>query len=259
MTRAFAKVYALALFVPLAFGIGACSKKKPETTPKARAGQATGNVVVSSKGAKMAKCTPPPGTRIITLDLNRDKRRDRWLVVDTQNVKVCHEMDTDYDGKRDLSIQYFNDGLTPRIIWWDLDYDGVWDQVLYNRPDGTKKRVEIRPYPPRPKERKSGKWTPTVWKYYTNIKGKGTVISRIEMDKDRNGFKDYWERYEEGALKEVSWADPNDTDEKPKHWIETPEEGKDKGYGGKDEPPKSPKTDPKTSPKAEKKRSTRRK
>ena len=59
------------------------------------------------------------------------------------------------------------------------------------------------------------------------------------MDKDRNGYKDYWERYEGGILREVSWANAGDTDEKPKHWIESPEEGQDKGYGGQDEPKKA--------------------
>lgn len=227
----------LAAGLSLAIATG-CSKKKPErTTPRARsAATASGrSVQVSAKGAKMLKCRARAGTRIVTLDLNRDKKRDRWILMDTKTGrKLCHEMDTDYDGKRDLSIAYFDDGITPRVIWWDLDYDGVFDQVLYNRPDGSKKRVEIRPYPPKPSERGKG-WKPTIWKYYRTYKGKGAVIDHIEMDKDRNGYKDYWERYEDGRLSEVSWANPGDTDEKPKHWIEAPEEGQDKGFGGKDE------------------------
>ena len=66
------------------------------------------------------------------------------------------------------------------------------------------------------------------------------LLERVEMDKDQNGYKDYWERYDEGVLKEVSWADPGDTDEKPKHWIEAPEEGQDKGFRGDDEKGESP-------------------
>ncbi|MFH2010351.1 MAG: hypothetical protein ABI333_27380 [bacterium] len=231
MTRLFSTALAL-LF---AAGLSACEKDKKKTTPDPEERRAA-SVVMSSKGAKMAKCKRTSDSRMVTLDLNRDKKRDRWLLLDAGNRKICHEMDTDFDGNPDISITYFNDGLTPRVVWWDLDYDGTWDQVMYNRPDGTKERVEIRPYPTSPKEKKSTEWKPLVWKYYRNIKGRGTIVDRIEMDKDRNGYKDYWERYEDGKLREVSWANAGDTDEKPKHWIESPEEGQDKGYGGQDEP-----------------------
>ena len=57
----------------------------------------------------------------------RDKKRDRWILWSKKNLKVCHEMDINFDGKRDLSIRYYDDGITPRTVWWDLDYDGVWD------------------------------------------------------------------------------------------------------------------------------------
>lgn len=246
MTR-FAFLIGLPLTILLTLSVGGLTtgcdekNKKKKTTPKERVRpRAQGSVQVSSKGAKLLKCKQTEGTRIVTLDLNRDKKRDRWLLIaDKDGRKVCHEMDTDYDGKRDLSITYYDDGVTKRRIWWDVDYDGYWDQVMYNRPDGTKERVEIRPYAPQPEERKAGEWNPTVWKYYRVVKGKGTVIDRIEMDKDRNGYKDYWERYENGKLAEVSWADPGDTDEKPKHWIESPDEGQDKGFRGKDEPGKA--------------------
>lgn len=224
---------AMAMILALVF-VGCDKKKKKDTTPEARA-RKSGSVVMSSKGVKMAKCKKGKNARMVTLDLNRDKRRDRWLLLGAGNVKICHEMDTDFDGKPDLSIRYFDDGITRAVVWWDLDYDGVWDQVMYNRPDGTKKRVEIRPYPKVKGKKASKEWKPLVWKYYRNIKGKGTVIDRVEMDKDRNGYKDYWERYEGGVLREVSWANAGDTDEKPKHWIEAPEEGKDKGYSGTDE------------------------
>jgi hypothetical protein len=233
----------LAMALLLSAALVGCGDKKKKTTPDPRA-RKSGSVVMSSKGAKMAKCKKTANMRMITLDLNRDKKRDRWLLLTAGNRKVCHEMDTDFDGKPDLSIRYFDDGITRAIVWWDLDYDGVWDQVMYNRPDGTKKRVEIRPYPKlKGKGAKASKaskeWKPLIWKYYRNIKGKGTVIDRVEMDKDRNGYKDYWERYEGGVLREVSWSDPGDTDEKPKHWIEAPEEGKDKGFSGQDEPKKA--------------------
>ncbi len=240
----------LAFASVLTFALVGCDKnKKDKTTPDPRA-STKGSVVMSSKGAKMSKCKKSAETRMVTLDLNRDKIRDRWLLLDAANKKVCHEMDTDFDGKPDLSIRYFDDGLTRAIVWWDLDYDGVWDQVMYNRPDGTKKRVEIRPYPKKKGKKASKKWKPLIWKYYRNIKGKGTVIDRVEMDKDRNGYKDYWERYEGGVLREVSWSNAGDTDEKPKHWIEAPEEGKDKGYRGKDEDKKTKAKDKK--PKARK-------
>ncbi len=229
----------LAMLVALVLAVTGCdSKKKKKTTPEAAARRSS-SVVVSSKGAKLAKCKKTPETRIVTLDLNRDKKRDRWILLDAANKKVCHELDTDYDGKPDISIRYFDDGITHAVIWWDLDHDGVWDQVMYNRPDGTKKRVEVRPYPTVKGAKASKKWKPLIWKHYRNIKGKGTVIERLEMDKDRNGYKDYWERYEDGQLREISWANPGDTDEKPKHWIEAPEEGKDKGFNAKDEPTKS--------------------
>ncbi len=240
----------LALALILAVALMGCDKDKKKTTPDDPGARKSGSVVVSSKGAKMAKCTKTGNMRMITLDLNRDKKRDRWLLVRPGNRKVCHEMDTDFDGKPDLSIRYFDDGITRAVIWWDLDHDGVFDQVMYNRPDGTKKRIEIRPYPTVKGKKASNKWKPLIWKYYRNIKGKGTVIDRVEMDKDRNTYKDYWERYEGGVLREVSWANAGDTDEKPKHWIEAPEEGKDKGYGGQDEPKKTKPTDKK--PKARK-------
>lgn len=231
------KLGLLLVLVPIVCLLGTgCEKgKKSRTTPKASDPEGPTPLQLSSKGEVMLKCKQEAGTRIVTLDLNRDKKRDRWILFDKGGKKLCHEMDTDYDGKRDLSITYFDDGVTARIIWWDLDYDGEWDQVMYNRPDGTKERVEIRSHAPTPQERKSGEWKPTVWKFYRNVKGKGTVIERVEMDKSRNGYKDYWERYEDGVLQEVSWADPSDTDERPKHWIEAPEEGKDKGYRGEDE------------------------
>lgn len=241
----------LALALIFTVALVACDKKKKDkTTPDNPRARNSGSVVMSSKGAKMAKCKKTADTRMITLDLNRDKKRDRWLLLGAGNRKVCHEMDTDFDGKPDLSIRYFDDGITRAVIWWDLDFDGVWDQVLYNRPDGTKKRVEVRPYPKKGKAKASNEWKPIIWKYYRNIKGKGTVIDRVEMDKDRNGYKDYWERYEGGVLREVSWANAGDTDEKPKHWIEAPEEGKDKGYSGGDEPKKTKPADKK--PKARK-------
>ena len=127
---------------------------------------------------------------------------------------------------RDVNLDY-------AVCHYDFNYS-IPDRIMEAYPG----RVEIRPHPPTPKEMKAG-WKPTIWKYYRNIKGKGTVIDRIEMDKDRNGAKDYWERYEDGVLKEVSWANPGDTDEKPKHWIEAPEAGQDQGYRGRDEPKKA--------------------
>jgi hypothetical protein len=223
------------LALPLG-GLGGCNKGKGEdTTSKSKLPEPTPPIELSSKGEKMEKCRQHPNYRMVTLDLNRDKKRDRWLLYSPDGRKLCHEMDTDYDGKRDVSIAYYDDGVTPKVVWWDLDYDGVWDQVMYNRPDGAKERVEILGYTPTPAERKSVEWKPMIWKYYRTYKGKGALIERVEMDKDRNGYRDYWERYEEGVLKEVSWANPGDTDEKPKHWIESPEEGRDIGFRGSDE------------------------
>jgi hypothetical protein len=219
----------------LALALDACAKPKEQTTPRARTdeGPRPVRIVAKSDGSGMLNCETPAGSRIITLDLNRDKLTDRWVLVDKDGKKLCHEMDQNFDGKRDVTMIYFDDGTTVRTLWWDLDYDGVFDQVMHNRPDGSKERVEIQPFPPKPGEKKGFK--PSIWKYYHSYKGKGTLLERVEMDKDQNGYKDYWERYDEGLLKEVSWADPGDTDEKPKHWIEAPEEGQDKGFRGDDE------------------------
>ncbi len=220
-------------------GMGACSKKKKQkTTPKAgqvkaRRGPRFMLSVVRKKGAKTLVCEVPEGGKLVTYDLNRDPKQqiDIWKVFRADGTVACREQDLNFDGKRDLVVKYYKTGAR-REVWLDTDWNGKFDLVMYLRPDGTLDRVEMDT---------NGDGKIDVWKRYRMNKENVNVPYTVARDRDYDGYRDYWERYDEkGRIDEVSWTDEGATDEKPKYWLSRPAE-----IEAKKEPTSEPREPPK--------------
>lgn len=218
----------LFLLLPLAatinFTSGCDKSKKGKTTPKSdKKAQQTGpkfKLSVVNKGdVKLLKCKIPQDGKVVTFDIDRDKEKniDIWKVFRKDGSLACREMDLNYDGKRDLIIEYYDNGKDPKQMWQDQDFNGHFDIVLHLRPNGTLEKTEMD-------TNSDGKID--LWKKYRINRDKENVVFSVIRDRDHDGYKDYWERYDEsGTIDEVSWTDSGDTSEKPKYWKTNPSPG----------------------------------
>ena len=82
------------------------------------------------------------GDQVIrTYDLNRDGKPDDWKhfkLVPGENgqmreVMIERDLDTNFDGKVDLTTYYDDDGVRVKEIY-DLDFDGKPDVIWLHRP-----------------------------------------------------------------------------------------------------------------------------
>ena len=213
---------ALCVAVPLLLGpLSGCDKKKKKTTPEGKKkaqkrGPKFKMTVVNKKNVTLIKCQKPTGGKVITFDINRDKAKniDIWKVYRKNGSLACREMDLNFDNKRDLVIEYYRNGVDRRVMWQDQDFDGKFDIVMHLRPDGTLEKTEMD-------TNSDGKID--LWKSYRINRDKDNVVFKVVRDRDYDGFKDYWERYDEsGTIDEVSWTDSGDNTEKPKYWLSNP-------------------------------------
>lgn len=222
MNRIKKQLFFALLMAPLVIGqMAGCDKKKKKTTPKnKKAAGKTGPkfkmTVVHKKNVSLIKCQKPTDGKIITFDINRDKKKniDIWKVYRKDGSLSCREMDLNYDNKRDLVIEYYKNGVSRRVMWQDQDFDGKFDIVMHLRPDGSLEKTEMD-------TNSDGKID--LWKSYRINRDKDNVTFKVTRDRDYDGYKDYWERYDEsGTIDEVSWTDSGDASEKPKYWLSNP-------------------------------------
>lgn len=204
-------------------GSGCSKKKKKKTTPEGARASTSRKAprsrrirVVHSKNVTLLKCQQEEGGRVVTYDLDRDRKVtiDMWKVYRKDGTVSCREMDLNFDGKRDQIVFYYGDGASPREIWQDQDFDGKFDIVLHLRADRSLAQVELD-------TNSDGKMD--TWKHYRLNADKKNNVFRVARDRDHDGYKDYWERYDEnGNIEEVSWNDEGSKDEKPKYWLSSP-------------------------------------
>lgn len=134
-------------------------------------------------------------TMVRTYDLNHDHKPDDWktykLVHDPQDptktteVLVKRELDTNFDGKIDVTTWYDEDGSKVKEAF-DLDYDGKVDVI-----DTYEKNVLVR------KQTLRGGPGNQVAFY------EGGKKVRVERDARGAGKVDTWEYYEGGKLQRV--------------------------------------------------------
>ncbi len=213
--------------VALLYATGCSKSKKKKTTPDTQKTEQTGPrfqlSVVQGDESSLLRCKVPEGGRLVTFDINRDKDKniDIWKVFRADGTLACREMDLNFDGSRDLIIKYYDNGRDPRVIWQDQDFNGKFDIVLYIRPDGTLEKTEMD-------TNSDGKID--LWKEYRINRDKENVVFSVTRDLDHDGYKDYWERYDEnGVIDEISWTDSGDTSEKPRYWMTNPAPGDQAG------------------------------
>jgi hypothetical protein len=205
----------------MSVGWAACDKKKKKkTTPNekksARKGPRFKLTALHGQKVSLIKCKKPTDGKVVVFDINRDAKKnpDIWKVFRKNGTLACREMDMNYDGKRDLVIQYYRNGLDRQTMWQDQDFDGKFELVMYLRPDGTLEKTEMD-------TNSDGKID--VWKSYRINRDKDNVVFKIVQDRDYDGYRDYWERYDEsGTIDEVSWTDSGDQSEKPRYWLSNP-------------------------------------
>jgi hypothetical protein len=211
-----------AVALSLASTWAACDKdKKKKTTPKAgKKSEKTGPkfklTALHGRKVSLIKCKKPTGGKIVVFDINRDPKKDIdiWKVFRKNGSLACREMDMNYDGKRDLVIEYYRNGLDRKTMWQDQDFDGKFDIVLHLRPDGSLEKTEMD-------TNSDGKID--LWKSYRINRDKNNVVFKVVRDRDFDGYRDYWERYDEsGTIDEVSWTDSGDKSENPRYWLSNP-------------------------------------
>ncbi len=154
---------------------------------------------------------------IRTYDLNRDGKADDWKTFkvmpgaegQTHEVMIERELDTNFDGKVDLTTFYDDDGTRTKEIY-DLDFDGKPDVIdLYEH--GVLVRKEMY---------QTHREKPDATGYY-----EGGKKVRVERDTKGNGKIDTWEYYEAGKLSRI--GEDIDGDGLVDHWIKAKSEDGD--------------------------------
>ncbi|MRG90933.1 hypothetical protein [Polyangium spumosum] len=117
-----------------------------------------------------------------------------------KKILVCREIDTNYDGVKDVVRRYTDKG-EPLHEESDTNYDGRIDTwITFSR--GKLAEVELD-------NDRDGK--PDEWKTYSEGK-----LSRIKRDQNRDGKPDVWEVYREGKLERMGVD--LDADERVDRW-----------------------------------------
>ena len=161
------------------------------------------------------------GDQVIrTYDLNKDGKADDWkhfrLVANpdgtTHEVLFERELDTNFDGKVDLTTWFDDDGQRAKEIY-DLDFDGKPD-VIDTFEHGVIIKKELF---------QTHREKPDATAFY-----EGGKKVRVERDTHGNGKIDTWEYYENGKLSRI--GEDIDGDGLVDHWIKAKDdEGDDSG------------------------------
>lgn len=152
-----------------------------------------------------------------TYDLNKDGKPDDWkhfkLVTgpdgQTHEQLVERELDTNFDGKVDLTTWFDDDGQRVKEIY-DLDFDGQPD-VIDSFEHGVLIKKEFF---------QTHRDKPDATAYY-----EGGKKVRLERDTHGNGKIDTWEYYENGKLSRI--GEDVDGDGLVDHWIKAKSDEED--------------------------------
>jgi hypothetical protein len=184
----------------LAAGCSGSDQKDPSTAAS----------ITSSKEDR-SRCNAS-GKRVVTLDLNQDKRPDIWKIYSTKSeggttldILTCKEQDLNFDGRKDIWI-YYDDKGNREMEEMDFDFDGKIDMVTFRR-GGKVIRQEMD-------TNFDGKVD--IWKYYNSDE----ALERVERDSNYDGRVDYWEYYEGGQLDRIAYD--KDGDGKPDEFDRAP-------------------------------------
>jgi hypothetical protein len=171
------------------------------------------------------------GDQVIrTYDLNKDGKPDDWkhfrLVPqpDGQNREQLleRELDTNFDGKVDLTTYFDDDGMRVKEIY-DLDFDGKPD-VINTYEHGVIIRKESF---------QTHREKPDATAFY-----EGGKEVRVERDTHGNGKIDTWEYYEGGKLARI--GEDVDGDGLVDHWIKQKADDEDDSKPAADKPADKP-------------------
>src|SRR6185295_858569 len=181
----------------LSIGLGGCSGKGEDTTPK--------NEAVDAAVPKVdPTLCDTNGKNVVTYDLNHDGRPDVWRLYKTDDeggTKVeyltCKQVDFDHDGRKDWVVGYNRKG---NVLFEkaDFDYDGKWDMsAIYDSKTGLVAEVERD----------------------TDFDGKLDVkevydsagqLTSVRRDRNGDGQPDLWEQYKDGVLLAILYDDDFD-------------------------------------------------
>lgn len=153
------------------------------------------------------------GERAQTVDANGDGKPDIQHYF-TGNVRVCSEIDMNFDGRVDVARFYAQDGTTVAFEQHDFDFDGKLDeQARFEGGQLKSKELDTNfdgiidtwlwcngPYVERAERarRKVGK-VDTLEVYENGL------IREIQYDEDHNGKIEKWEIYQNGKLVELKY------------------------------------------------------
>jgi hypothetical protein len=174
----------------LLVGCGASAEMKP-TTPVVKATRnADGTVNDQSRcewknrSDREASETAGPGS------VQPNVRRVYQLVGsgdDRHKVLVCREIDTNFDGVKDV-VRKYNDKGESLYEEADANYDGRVDTwITFSKGRLAEERVDTN---------RDG--NPDVWKYYS-----GGKLSRVKRDTNFDGKADVWEIYRDDKLERM--------------------------------------------------------
>ena len=160
-------------------------------TDKNDAGKGEGAGVQIQTAGKMNKSDAEPGVEVERGDMNADGRPDVWKYTkevpdpgapgSTKPKVVKKEADLNFDGKKDVYIEY-DDGIVTHEAF-DFDYDGRVDQENFYVESKIK---EKRVYAP-------GTNRVFIWKFFEE----GT-LSRVRQDDNGDGIADRCEEWFKG-------------------------------------------------------------
>ena len=114
-----------------------------------------------------------------------------WQVVgqgeDRHKVLVCREIDTNFDGVKDV-VRKYNDKGESLHEEADANYDGRIDTwITFSKGRLAEVRLDT-----------NNDGNPDEWKYYS-----GGKLARVKRDTNRDGKPDVWEMYREGKLERM--------------------------------------------------------
>jgi hypothetical protein len=221
---------ALICCVGMLLGVGACGGKNKNENTK---------LMKDEESATLPKVDPTlcdtEGKRVVTSDLDHDKRPDVWRLYKTieegettVEFLSCRQTDYDHDGRKDHVVAFDKKGAKT-FEKFDLDFDGRFDAIFQFDPK-TGKLFEV--------QRETG----FDGQYdIQEIYDENEVLKAIKHDRNADGEPDMWEQFVNGSLVAILYDDDYDSkvdrreEAKPKQ-PKKPTAGNDKASG--DEEPK---------------------
>jgi hypothetical protein len=151
------------------------------------------------RGRKDRETSESAGPGSLTLNVRRV-----WQVAgvgeDRRKVLVCREIDTNFDGIKDVVRRYTDTGETLHEES-DSNYDGRLDTwITFSKGRLAEVRID-----------NDGDGAPDEWKFYSSGK-----LARVRRDTNRDGKPDVWEIYQDGKLERMGVD--LDADERVDRW-----------------------------------------